>query len=179
MGPNIIDKCIFITMMAPKYGVNLWELLEYHIGSMKIWCHQALVWSKTTCTRPSWVPNLTCAHHRPSKTYKPLEVSWFSKFQKIFTQDLCFGTFFLPKWDFWLWGIKMILMVPGAILAMFQKLVPRCGPKMEIVLTLVSVLGPKVPWWTLQTTHKKAGHFITVIILGSNITKMFEHFNIR
>ena len=140
--------------MVPKYCVNLWVLLEYHIGSAKIRCHQAHVRSKTICTRPSWVPSLTCAHHRSSKTHKPLEVSWFLKFQKIFTQDLCFGTFFLPKWDFWLWGIKIILMVPRAILAMFQKLVPRCGPKMEIVLTLVSVLGPKVPWWTLQTTHK-------------------------
>ena len=116
-------------------------------------CHSAHVRSKTICTRPSWVPSLTCAHHRSSKTHKPLEVSWFLKFQKIFTQDLCFGTFFLPKWDFWLWGIKIILMVPRAILAMFQKLVPRFGPKIEIVLTLVSVLGPKVPWWTLQTTH--------------------------
>ena len=145
--------CIFITKMVPKYCVNLWVLLEYHIGSAKIRCHQAHVRSKTICTRPSWVPSLTCAHHRSSKTHKPLEVSWFLKFQKIFTQDLGFGTFFLPKWDFWLWGIKIILMVPRAILAMFQKLVPRCGPKMEIVLTLVSVLGPKVPWWTLQTTH--------------------------
>ena len=63
MGPNIINKCIFITKMVPKYCVNLWVLLEYHIGSMKIRCHQAHVRSKTTCTRPSWVQNFTHAHH--------------------------------------------------------------------------------------------------------------------
>ena len=63
LGPNITNKCILITKMVPKYCVNLWVLLEYHIGSAKIRCHQAHVRSKTTCTRPSWVQNLTHAHH--------------------------------------------------------------------------------------------------------------------
>ena len=63
MGPNVINNCILITKMVPKYCVNLWVLLEYHIGSMKIRCHQAHVRSKTTCTGPSWVQNHTHAHH--------------------------------------------------------------------------------------------------------------------
>ena len=69
LGPNIINKCIFITKMVPKYCVNLWVFLEYHIGSAKIRYHQAHVRSKTICTRPSWVPSLTCAHHRYSQTH--------------------------------------------------------------------------------------------------------------
>ena len=47
----------------------------------------------------------------------------------------------------------MILIVSGTILATFQKFVPRRGTKMKIVLTLVSFLGPKVSYWTLQTMH--------------------------
>ena len=87
LGPNIINKCILITKMVPKFFVNLWVILEYHIGSMKIRCHQAHIRSKKTCTRPSWVQNVTHAHHgskcqnthiRSKTTYK--RPSWGQNF---------------------------------------------------------------------------------------------------
>ena len=47
----------------------------------------------------------------------------------------------------------MILMVPGTISTRFQKSDPWCGPKLENVLTLFTILGPNIPRWALQTKH--------------------------